>query len=144
MNQTVNYLTIYYRKKRERRRSQKKGQPTLFSLCIIAYRLATCPTSLLIVNNKLRARSASENWVSVKKEKIQHINIRNTVFLLASCPRSRKNLTATQTNPMCYRKYSVQQKCLQAEFFAMHSTIKIGTAFLNIYFPVINLMTNPL
>lgn len=62
MNQIVNYLRSKLQKEeRKKKKPPKKGHLTLFSLCIIAYRLATCPTSLLMVNNKLRARSASEN-----------------------------------------------------------------------------------
>jgi hypothetical protein len=136
MNKSIKYFRSTFQK-------QKKGQLTLFSLCIIAYRLATCPTSLLMVNNRLRARSASENCVSVKQEKIQHINIRNTLFLLVSFPEEKKE-SYTNTDKMYYRKRSVKQKCLKSEFFVAHSTIKVRTASFNIYFTEMNLMTDPL
>jgi len=59
MNQILNYLRSKLQNKERKKKKEKKRQLTLFSLCIMAYRLATCPTSLLMVNNKLRARSAS-------------------------------------------------------------------------------------
>lgn len=39
-------------------------QQTLFKLCIMAYRHAICPMSLLIVNSRLLATSASEQVTS--------------------------------------------------------------------------------